>query len=127
MWLPWLHREDKPRQRGRWPPFPARKQRRPPVAPRLQSPGLNRTLAPLHPEGSMVGITSYGAYIPMLRLSLAAIGGGKPGGPEKAVANWDEDALTMAVAAAIARPDDIERPSVDGVLFASPSDAFQAK
>src|SRR5438477_2761064 len=50
----------------------------------------------------MVGITSYGAYIPMLRLPLAAIGGGaaKPGGPEKAVANWDEDAVTMAVAAA---------------------------
>ena len=38
----------------------------------------------------MVGITSYGAYIPMLRLPLAAInsdgGSGKPGGPEKAVA-----------------------------------------
>src|SRR5207247_503863 len=35
----------------------------------------------------MVGITSYGAYVPMLRLPLAAIGGGavKPGGPEKAV------------------------------------------
>ena len=44
----------------------------------------------------MVGITAYGAYVPMLRLPL-----GKPGGPEKAVANWDEDAVTMAVAAAI--------------------------
>ena len=44
----------------------------------------------------MVGITAYGAYVPMLRLPLAAIGGGtpKPGGPEKAVANWDEDAVT---------------------------------
>ena len=43
----------------------------------------------------MVGITSYGAYVPMLRMPLAAIGGGavKPGGPEKAVANWDEDAV----------------------------------
>ena len=53
----------------------------------------------------MVGITSYGAYVPMPRLPLAAIGGGavKPGGPEKAVANWDEDAVTMAVAAAIDR------------------------
>src|SRR5437867_333193 len=52
----------------------------------------------------MVGITSYGAYVPMLRLPLAAIGGGgaKPGGPEKAVANWDEDAVTMAVSAAVA-------------------------
>src|SRR5207302_1903264 len=34
----------------------------------------------------MVGITSYGAYVPMLRLPLAAIGGGavKPGGAVKA-------------------------------------------
>ena len=75
----------------------------------------------------MVGVSSYGAYIPMLRLPLAAIGGGKPGGPEKAVANWDEDALTMAVAAAIACLDDIDRASVDGVLFASTSYAFKEK
>src|SRR5437870_1491650 len=75
----------------------------------------------------MVGITSYGAYIPMLRLSLAAIGGGKPGGPEKAVANWDEDGLTMAVAAAIACLDGVDRASVDGVLFASTSYAFKEK
>jgi len=59
----------------------------------LQSPRLNRTLAPLHPEGSMVGITSYDTYIPMLRLLLATVAGGKAGGPEKAVANWDEDGL----------------------------------
>ena len=42
----------------------------------------------------MAGISAYGAYVPMLRLAL-----GKKGGPEKAVANWDEDAVTMAVAA----------------------------
>src|SRR6185503_1897804 len=50
----------------------------------------------------MAGITSFGAYVPYLRLPLATIGGGKPvdGGPEKAVANWDEDSVTMAVAAA---------------------------
>src|SRR2546428_13898022 len=71
----------------------------------------------------MVGITSYGAYVPMLRLPLTAIGGGaaKPGGPEKAVANWDEDAVTMAVAAATDCLRGIERASVDGVLFASTS------
>ena len=75
----------------------------------------------------MVGISSYGAYIPMLRLSLSTINGGKPGGPEKAVANWDEDGLTMAVAAAIACLDGIDRASVDGVLFASTSYAFKEK
>ena len=75
----------------------------------------------------MVGITSYGAYIPMLRMPLAVIGGGKPGGPEKAVANWDEDALTMAVAAAIGCLEGIDRSTVDGVFFASTSYAFKEK
>ena len=41
----------------------------------------------------MVGITSYDTYIPMLRLPLATVAGGKSGGSEKAVANWDEDGL----------------------------------
>src|SRR6266702_2355550 len=77
----------------------------------------------------MVGITSYGAYVPMLRLPLAAIGGGaaKPGGPEKAVANWDEDAVTMVVAAAIDCLRGVDRASVDGVLFASTSYPFKEK
>jgi len=70
----------------------------------------------------MVGITSYGAYVPMLRLPL-----GKPGGPEKAVANWDEDAITMAVAAAVDCLKGVDRASVDGVLFASTSYAFKEK
>jgi 3-hydroxy-3-methylglutaryl CoA synthase len=75
----------------------------------------------------MVGITSYGAYVPMLRLPLAVIGGGKPGGPEKAVANWDEDAVTMAMAAAIDCLRGIDRATVDGVLFASTSYPFKEK
>jgi 3-hydroxy-3-methylglutaryl CoA synthase len=76
----------------------------------------------------MVGITSYGAYVPMLRLPLAAAGGGgKPGGPEKAVANWDEDAVTMGVAAAVDCLRNVDRASVDGVLFASTSYAFKEK
>src|SRR5690554_1843197 len=77
----------------------------------------------------MVGITSFGAYIPYLRLPLAAISGGKrtEGGPEKAVANWDEDALTLAVAAGIDCLAGIDRSTVDGVLFASTSYAFKEK
>ena len=75
----------------------------------------------------MVGITSYGAYIPMLRLPLAAIGGGKGGGPEKAVAGWDEDSVTMAVAAAVDCLHGIDRRSVDAVFFASTSYPFQEK
>jgi len=75
----------------------------------------------------MVGIASYGAYVPMLRLPLAAISGGKPGGPEKAVANWDEDSVTMAIAAAIDCLRGLDRASVDGVIFASTSYAFKEK
>src|SRR2546427_2160050 len=77
----------------------------------------------------MVGIASYGAYVPMLRMPLAAIGGGavKPGGREKAVANWDEDAVTMAVAAAIDCLRGVERTTVDGVFFASTSYPLKEK
>ncbi len=70
----------------------------------------------------MVGITAYGAYIPMLRLAL-----GKPGGPERAVANWDEDSVTMAVAAATDCLRGSERSAVDAVFFASTSYAFKEK
>src|SRR3989454_8721476 len=77
----------------------------------------------------MVGIPSYGAYVPMLRLPLAALGGGaaKPGGAEKAVANWDEDAVTMAVAAAIDCLRGVDRTTVDGVFFASTSYPLKEK
>jgi len=77
----------------------------------------------------MAGITSYGAYIPRLRLPLAMIGGGvpKPGGPEKAVANWDEDSITMGVAAAIDCLGGVDRATVDAVLFASTTYPFKEK
>src|SRR2546427_12595808 len=77
----------------------------------------------------MVGITSYGAYVPMLRLPLAAIGGGgaKPGGPEKAVADWEEDAVTMAVAAAVDCLRGVDRAGGEGVLCASTSHPLRAE
>lgn len=52
----------------------------------------------------MPGIVSYGAYIPLHRLSRRTIAEafGEPGGQgEKAVANYDEDSVSMAVAAAL--------------------------
>jgi len=70
----------------------------------------------------MVGICSYGAYVPMLRLPL-----GKPGGPERAVANWDEDCVTMGVGAAVDCLRGRDRAAVDAVLFASTSYAFKEK
>ena len=74
----------------------------------------------------MVGISSYGAYIPLLRISRKTISsatgwlgsaGALPG--EKAVANHDEDALTMAVAAAVDCLRGIEREKVDDLYLAS--------
>ena len=50
----------------------------------------------------MIGIKSYGVYIPYFRLSRAEISkswGGFPSLGERAVANYDEDTITMAVAA----------------------------
>jgi len=79
----------------------------------------------------MAGITSFGAYIPMLRLPFAAISGGGrkagSGGGEKAVANFDEDAITMAVAAATDCLRGIDRRSIDGVFFASTSYPYKEK
>ena len=57
----------------------------------------------------MIGITAYGAYIPRLRLSrkaaAQATGWLNPslfahGRGERAMANWDEDSITLAVEAA---------------------------
>ncbi|MBW2698065.1 MAG: hydroxymethylglutaryl-CoA synthase family protein, partial [Deltaproteobacteria bacterium] len=77
----------------------------------------------------MIGITSYGAYIPRYRLPLGALGGRRAGegGPEKAVAWNDEDSVTMAVAAAGNCLRDFDRQRVDALYFASTSYAFREK
>jgi 3-hydroxy-3-methylglutaryl CoA synthase len=77
----------------------------------------------------MIGITSYGAYVPPTRLPFAIIGGRAPkeGGPEKAVAWNDEDSVTMAVAAALDCLRGFDRSAVDGVLFASTTYTFREK
>jgi len=77
----------------------------------------------------VVGIQSFGAYIPPARLALGAIGGGqaKPDGPEKAVAWNDEDSVTMAVTAAVNCLRGFERADVDAVLFASTTYPFREK
>ncbi len=82
----------------------------------------------------MIGVSSYGAYVPRTRLPLAMIGGrGKAGGsektagPEKAVAWNDEDSVTMAVTAGVSCLEGLDRALVDGVLFASTTYAFREK
>jgi hydroxymethylglutaryl-CoA synthase len=78
----------------------------------------------------MAGITAYGAYIPLHRLNRAEIarawGAGEVSG-EKAVANYDEDSLTMAVAAARDCLNGIDPESVEGLYFASTTAPYKEK
>ncbi|MBI4283754.1 MAG: hydroxymethylglutaryl-CoA synthase [Chloroflexi bacterium] len=78
----------------------------------------------------MVGITSYGAYIPIYRLSFDTIGKawGRGGGRgEKAVANWDEDSLTMGVEAACDCLSGMDRGVVEGLYYASTTPVYLEK
>lgn len=73
----------------------------------------------------MVGITSYGAYVPLYRLSREAIARGARG--EKAICNFDEDSVTMAAAAAIDCLTGVDRQTVDGLYFATTTSPYKEK
>ena len=78
----------------------------------------------------MTGIISYGAYIPLWRLSrdvIAQAWGRRSLGGERSVANNDEDTITMAVEAVSDCLNNVERESVDGLYFASTSAPFKEK
>lgn len=77
----------------------------------------------------MIGITSYGAYIPRTRLPFSVIGGGAPkeGGPERSVAWNDEDAITQGATAAIHCLRGFDRSQIDLLIFASTTLPFQEK
>jgi len=82
----------------------------------------------------MVGIAAWGAYAPRLRLSRRAVVEANAwvapnlrskGKGERSMANWDEDALTMAVEAArdaLGTADD--RSQIDALYFASTTAPF---
>jgi 3-hydroxy-3-methylglutaryl CoA synthase len=73
----------------------------------------------------MIGIISYGAYIPLWRLKREAISEGAKG--ERSVGNFDEDSLTMAVSAAIHSLEGVDRKTVSGLLFASTTFPYKEK
>jgi len=81
-------------------------------------------------ETNMIGITSFGAYIPMYRLSRDTIakawGRGSLKG-ERSVANNDEDTLTMAVEAGSDCLKDFDRQKVDGLFFATTNAPYKEK
>jgi 3-hydroxy-3-methylglutaryl CoA synthase len=78
----------------------------------------------------MAGITSFGAYIPFYRLGqkeIARAWGGRGGDGERAVANVDEDSITMAVEAVrdlLAHGDGRE---IDGLMFATTTSPYSEK
>ncbi|MFC1925292.1 hydroxymethylglutaryl-CoA synthase family protein [Chloroflexota bacterium] len=78
----------------------------------------------------MYGIVAYGAYIPVYRLSREVMNntwGGGAGRGEKAVANWDEDSLTMAVEAGRTCLTGMDKGSVDALYFATTTPPYKEK
>ena len=82
----------------------------------------------------MAGITSYGAYVPLMRISRKTISSATgwlgtataaPG--EKAVANHDEDSLTMSVAAAVDCLRGIDREKVDDLYLATTTSPYRER
>ena len=77
----------------------------------------------------MVGITSFHTYTPPYRLSRDEISrawGTRNTGGERAVAKYDEDSLTMAVAAALGCGKKSRAP-IDGLFFASTTSPYKEK
>ena len=73
----------------------------------------------------MAGIAAYGAYIPRYRLAPATQGWPYP--QERAVANFDEDSVTMAVAAGADCLAGRDRSAIDGLIFASSTPPYAEK
>ena len=81
----------------------------------------------------MVGIKSYGAYIPRYRINhntiFSAVGflGTFPPPGENAVANHDEDTLSMAVAAGVDCLNGVKREEIDGLYLATTSQPYMLR
>jgi len=78
----------------------------------------------------MIGIVAFGSYVPTYRLPREVIAkewGTASSGGEKAVANHDEDSLTLAVNAAINCFPDTAPARLDAVFFASTTSPYREK
>ncbi|MGD0353445.1 MAG: OB-fold domain-containing protein [Dehalococcoidia bacterium] len=81
----------------------------------------------------MVGIKSYGAYIPRYRINhntiFSAVGflGTFPPPGENAVANHDEDTLSMAVAAGVDCLNSMKREEIEGLYLATTSQPYMLR
>ena len=73
----------------------------------------------------MAGIAAYGAYVPRYRLGADTAGWNSR--QERAVANFDEDSVTMAVAAGNDCLTGRDRDGIDGIIFASTTAPYAEK
>ena len=78
----------------------------------------------------MAGIKAYGTYVPFHRLTKATVAaayGGFAKKGEKAVAYYDEDSLTMAVAAAMEATEKLDTKALQAVSFATTTAPYKEK
>lgn len=84
----------------------------------------------------MVGIRSYGGYVPRYRLNkmviFGAMGWLNPANimnaqGEKAVANFDEDSVTMGAAAAMDCVTGFDRSEIEGIYFATTTASYRER
>ena len=73
----------------------------------------------------MAGIAAFGAYIPRYRLGASTDGWGSR--VERSVANFDEDSVTMAVAAGLDCLAGRDRQEIDGLFFATTTPPYAEK
>jgi hydroxymethylglutaryl-CoA synthase len=71
----------------------------------------------------VVGLISYGAYIPRWRMNLGLVGARG----ERSITGPDEDSVTMAVSAVMQCLKGVDRSKVDGLFFASTSSPYTEK
>ena len=74
---------------------------------------------------NLAGISSYGAYVPRYR--LGAESAGWESSNQRSVANFDEDSVSMAVAAGIDCLNGQDRDIIDGLLFATTTPPYAEK
>src|SRR5215831_13809243 len=118
---------DRPRSASH---FPGRQRRSLPLVRRRDAGRQD------HPRGSdsvtsglAVGITGIGVHVPRYRLSGATLGAvwGGSGGGTRAVANHDEDSLTMAAEAGLAALGNGGSAGLDLVCFSSTTSPYSEK
>ena len=73
----------------------------------------------------LIGIAAYGAYVPKYRLGRDTLGWNSE--QERSVANFDEDSVTMAVAAGRECLRGRDRQAVDGLIFATTTPPYAEK